>query len=74
MGISINTKESICLCGSATVMSCNDGGSRVCEKGHVFHTCRVDSIKKYGWCRCLLGKDAVACKNLPITFAKTKFA
>lgn len=60
-----------CLCGKKVVMACDDGGSNICEQGHVFHTCRVDSIKKYGWCMCYLDKDedVISCENLPVTFA-----
>ena len=57
-----------CLCGAKEVNAYLDGGTRVCEKGHVYHFCQPDSTKKYGWLKRCFGGDKVPCEKLPITF------
>lgn len=60
---------SICLCGAAEADAYLDGGTRVCTKGHVYHICRPDSIKKYGFIKKCFTRN-IPCEKLPITFEK----
>ena len=58
-----NFKEQFCPCGSKEKYRYLDGGSISCEKGHIFHICRVDGIKKYGWIKCFGQQNKKNCPN-----------
>jgi len=56
-----------CLCGCKSVTAYFDGGSNICEKGHVYHFCEADSTKKYGWVDTCFDSN-IPCPKLPIQF------
>lgn len=60
--------DNLCLCGAKEVEAYLDGGSRICEKGHVYHFCQPDSTKKYGWIKKCFGKGGSPCERLPVAF------